>query len=357
MKKTLIFIFIATLFCSLVCNKIEAKTNSSNNIKISNKYFSVYLNNNVKGKYIVKKQKNGIFIYDKSSLKAGFNGLAFGVKMYKNPSEHANMPGGRKIGELTDKKGIIYDMVLIQPTEVQYDYINGKPESYDILYRSGETINKTIVGTKKTRYYNDRGMKGEELYKQVLQKHLRAIKEKWDSIKLEQENMSCMYNVLSQEKDNPADKIGYAYYDTNGDGIDELFIGEIAQGNCKGVINDIYNMVDRKPAHVVSGGSRNRYYVCDKAFICNEYSSGASERGWNIYVLLDNSTELYPQVGFKYDEYTNKQNPWFISYNFTENVWENVSEKTIKERKAVFEKYERFDYIPFSSLNDKEYNN
>ena len=49
MKKTLIFIFIATLFCSLVCNKIEAKTNSSNNIKISNKYFSVYLNNNVKG--------------------------------------------------------------------------------------------------------------------------------------------------------------------------------------------------------------------------------------------------------------------------------------------------------------------
>ncbi len=353
MKKILIFT-LTIIISSLFCNSITAETdNSNNNIKISNKYFSFYLSDNIKGKYIVKKKKDGIFIYDKSSAKAGFGGFAFGIKPYKNPSEYANMPGGQKIGELTDKKGIVYDMVLIQPTDVQYDYVNGKSESYDILYRLGENINKTIAGTAKTKYYNDKGMKGEDLYKQVLQKHHQAIKEKWDSIKLEQENMSYMYNVLSNENDNPADKIGYAYYDSNGDGIDELFIGEIAQGNFKGVVYDIYTMVDRKPAHVVSGGARNRYYVCDKSFICNEYSSGALESGWNIYALLGNSTELYPQVGFKYDGYTNKQNPWFLSYNFTENVWENVSEKTFKERKAVFETYKCFDYIPFSTLSDK----
>lgn len=353
MKKRLSFIITVTIFCLLAWNNIEAETDGSNDIKISNKYFSISLSGDVKGKYKAKKKQDEIFIYDKASVKAGFDGLAFGVKMYKNPSEHANMPGGRKIGELVDKEGIVYDTVLIQPTEVQYDYVNGKPESYDILYRSGETVNKTIAGTKKAKYYNDRGMKGEELYKQILQKHLKAIDEKWDLIKLGQENMSYMYTVLSRENDNVADKIGYAYYDSNGDGIDELFIGEIAEGNYKGIVYDIYTMVDRTPAHVVSGGARNRYFVCNKSFICNEYSSGATESGWNIYILLDNSTELFPQIGFKYDEYTNKQNPWFLSYVFTEDVWESVSETKFKERKAVFEKYERFDYIPLSSLRDK----
>ena len=156
--------------------------------------------------------------------------------------------------------------------------------------------------------------------------------------------MSYMYNLT--------DKIGYIYYDINVDGIDELLIGEIADGDWKGVIYDIYTMVDRKPQHVISGGSRNRYYVCDNSFICNEYSSGANESGVRVFNLVENSTELFPQVSFKYDGYTNKNKPWFLSYgsNVEEDRWENVDEKTFKERKSVFEKYERFDFIPLKSL-------
>ena len=96
-----------------------------------------------------------------------------------------------------------------------------------------------------------------------------------------------MYNLI------PRNKIGYAYYDINADGIEELIFGEIAQGKLKGVIYDIYTMVDRKPQHVISGGNRNRYYICDNSFVCNEYSSGANESGVRIYILVENSTELY----------------------------------------------------------------
>lgn len=351
MKKGLITLMSLMILCAGILAPSFAS--DKKDIKVSNKLFSITLPQEVKKAYIAKKENNGLFIYDKKSKKAGYGGFAFGVEAYKDPSKHAMMPGGQKIGELVDKNGTIYDMVLIQPTDVQYDYENGAPDSYGILYRAGDDVNETIQGVKNAQYYNGRGMKGKDLYKEVLNKHIKAIKEKWDSSKLEQENMSYMYNVLSKEKGNIYDKIGYAFYDSNGDGIDELFIGEIAQGQLKGVAYDIYTMVDRKPVHVISGGARNRYYACDNSFICNEYSGGAKESGTLVYIIVENSTELFPQVGFKYDAYENPKNPYFLSYNFDKNVWENVSLTKFNERKAVFEKYERFEYIPFSSLLKK----
>ena len=185
-------------------------------------------------------------------------------------------------------------------------------------------------------------MKGKDLYNDILEKHKIALIEKWDSSKLEKENMSYMYNII------PQNKIGYAYYDINADGIEELVIGEITEGNRKGIIYDIYTMVDRKPQHVISGGQRNGYYVCDDTFVCRQYSSGALESGVDVYNLVENSTELFPQVSFKYDGYENSKNPYYISYG--DDKWENYSEKEFNERKKSFEKYERFDFIPLKDV-------
>lgn len=349
MKK--VFSLMLSVFISiLMINGATAKEHTTKT-EVSNRLFAFNMPKDTEGTYTVEKKNKGINIYDKHSKKAGFGGFAFGIRAYKNPSDHANLPGGKKIGELVDKHGNVYDMVLKYPTDVQFDYVNNNMETYKKLYDYGEHV--TITGKNKAKYYKDRGMKGEDLYKDVLAKHLRAIDEKWESPKLEEENMSYMYNVISKTTDKTADKIGYAFYDVNGDGIEELFIGEIAEGEWKGVIYDIYTMVDRKPTHVASGGSRNRYYVSDDNFICNEYSSGANESGWLIYNLVENSKELFPQVGFKYDGYENKKNPWFISYEFYRNKWENVSKQTFDERKRVFNKYTRFEYTPLSHLRGK----
>ena len=350
MKKNLFYIvvLVITFVCSNYAYAIDCHNDKK--IKISNKNFSLILPNNIKGTYIVKKKKDSIFIYDKISKKAGFGGLAFGIKIYEKPSEHAMMPGGRKIGELTDKNSKLYDMVLIQPTDVQYDYTKPVINSYYNLYSLGNNDKYVINGKNGNKYQKNQGMKGQYLYKDILTKHIKAINEKWNSAKLEKENMSYMYNVLSKTNKNVLNKVGYIYDDINGDGIEELLIGEIAQDNWKGVIYDIYTMVDRKPVHVISGGTRNRYFVCDEAFLCNEYSLGAKESGWLVYILVENSTELFPQVGFKYDAYQNSKNAWFISYDFKNDKWENVSEKIFKERKAIFDKYKRFDYIPLSKF-------
>lgn len=307
-----------------------------------NKLFSISMPEELDGVYEVKTEKDKISFYHKASKKAGYGGFAFGIKAYKNPADHAVLPGSKKIGELADKKGNLYDVVVKHPTDVQYDYIQSPkpPKSFKMLYEIGDNVN--IIGVKGSTYFKNQGMKGEDLYKSVLEKHIKAINQKWDSEKLEAENMSYMYNIIDSK-----DKIGYTYYDVNADGIDELLIGEIAEGSWKGVVYDIYTMVNRKPQHVASGGSRDRYYICNGSFVCNEYSAGAKESGVGVYILVENSTKLFPQVNFKFDEYENPENPYFIAYS--DNKWENVTEKTFNERKKVFEKYERFDFTPLKN--------
>ena len=346
MKKKLIITIVFILIAANI--NVSAKQKNPKPLKVKNSLFEITLPEEFKGTYKATVTKDRICIYDKESQKAGFGGFAFGIKAYKNPADHAVLPGSKKIGELTGKgkKGDLYDIVLKFPTDVQYDYTKGvnPPEVYKALYDYGNEVD--IQGRKGSIYFKNQGMKGEDLYAEVLNKHITAIKEKWDSAKLERKNMSYMYNIV------PKDKIGYVYYDVNVDGIDELLIGEIADGAWKGVIYDIYTMVNRTPRHVISGGARDRYYVCDNSFICNEFSSGAIENGMRVYHLVENSTELCPQVSFKYDGYKDKKNPWFLSYGseMTEDKWENVDENTFKERKKVFEKYERFDFTPISQF-------
>ena len=351
--KKIFFLGFLVILANLCCFSFSKDCTDT---VINYKLFSITIPKEFNGQYCVKKSSNAIMIFDKKSKKAGFGGFAFGIRMYKTPSEHALLPGGRKIGELTDKKGNLYDMVLKHPTDVQYDYTKGEdiPDSYKKLYYFGELVE--IKGIKGATYYKNQGMKGEDLYKEVLKKHITAIKEKWDSKKLEQENMSYMYNVIAcgfgnKTKDVPQkvlEKVGYIFYDVNADGIDELFIGEISDGERKGIIYDIYTMVDREPKHVVSGGNRERYFVCDDVFICQEASGGANESLVRIYNLVENTTELFPQVSFKYDGYQNPFRPWFLSY--AEEKWENVPETVYQDRKSVFVRYSRFEFIPSSKV-------
>ncbi len=337
-------IFLLIVTANITCAGNYTSEHAGTTIK--NNLFSITLPQKIDGTYEIKKANDKISLYHTDSKKAGFGGFAFGIKAYKNPADHAVLPGSRKIGELRDRKGVLYDIVLKHPTDVQYDYTKDSkaPESFKILYDLGD--NADIKGVNGSKYFENQGTKGKDLYKNILEKHLTAINEKWDSAKLEQENMSYMYNII------PKNKIGYTYYDVNADGIEELLIGEIGNGTWKGVIYDIYTMVNREPKHVTSGGSRNRYYVCDNSFICNEYSSGALESGVRVYNLVENSTELYPQVNFKYDGYENPKNPYFLSYS--DEKWENVSKAAYYERKKIFDKYEYFNFTPLNKFKTEK---
>ena len=93
--------------------------------------------------------------------------------------------------------------------------------------------------------------------------------------------------------------IGFAYTDTDKDGIDELYVGTLKDDELKGSIYDIYTMVDGVPTHIVSGTARDRYYVYMNSFIVNEYSAGAKEYAKIVYALEPNSNQMVYQWATK----------------------------------------------------------
>ncbi|MCR5788990.1 MAG: hypothetical protein K6G83_03800 [Lachnospiraceae bacterium] len=322
-------------------------------LTVSNGLFSVTLPPEAAGLFVAETTDDGITIYEKEANEAGYGGYAFGIAAYKEPSEYA---GGMdmKVGEFTDGDGTLYDIVVQYPSDIQYDYTKYEdvPQNYLLLTDSMEDVAKTVAGADgKGTFVWGGGTKGEDLYPEVLAELVTAITEGYDANRLEEEGMSSMYYAMSTASDGDVlDSVGYAFYDTNHDGVDELLVGEIADGDWKGVVYDIYTMVDREPAHVLSGWDRSRYYALKSGMVINEYSGGAAMSGWDVFDIEPNTTEILPQVSFKVDEYENEDAPWFISYDNGE-TWESVPEEEFTEFLSRFQDYMRFDYTPLSEFS------
>ena len=255
----------------------------------------------LKNTYNIEKDDNGIFIYEKISQNQGLGGFAFGLKLFKNPKDYSDMTGNKKLGELTDSKGIIYDMVLLRPTEIQCE--KELQKKYNALYNSINNIE--IKGINGNKYVKNQGMKGEDLYKEIL-------------------------------KNYKQNKAGYIYYDINKDGIDELIIGS------KDRIYDIYTMENRYPVRVLSSDETD-YFICKDMFLCKD-SSSQNEKITQVYILNRNSSELYPQITFITDF-----KKYYIKYGNSQKK-EEISEKLFKKRKNTFKKHKRFNFIQFGEF-------
>lgn len=330
MIKKLAFIF---LFLFLNCLSTQAIENKD--IEISNKYFSFIMPESTQGTYSVEKMDNGIYICEKISAKSKMGGFAFGIKIFKYPNEYVDIPNSKKLGELKDTKGTLYDVVLLRPSEIQYEDGEEIQKNYNQLYEYGNNVE--IKGINGNKYFKNQGMKGEDLYREILKKYKTAIENNWDSKKFEQENLGYMYPVLEKTNKDLLKKIGYAYYDINLDGIDELFIGQ------KYSIFDVYTMINRRPEHVISGGDVDKYFISYDSFLCNEYSSKQNEQITKIFVLGQNTTELNPTITF----IRNGKSRYFVYGN--SNVKEEVSKKLFSERIKMFKK-DKLNFIPLSEF-------
>ena len=364
--KVLSLIIMATMFITACQNnkKVEETTvapetttaAASSSPVLSNDIFKIDMPSKFDGLYNTEVNDHTINFYDKEQIAAGNSGWLFGIQAFEKSEEWAGGPV-EKFGELTLNNGKLYDIIISYPTESQYGFssdgtIKEMPAKYKSMYDARFEIASNVSGNNGEKIAVGAGAKGENLYQDILNKHLTAIKEDWDADKLEKEKMSSMYAVAKAGGDVMT-TVGYAYKDINVDGIDELLIGEIDDDG-KGMIFDIYTMVDRKPTHVISGWDRNRYYVLDGGLVRNEYSDGANSSGVNIYNLTSNSTELLLQVAFKYDGYVDEKKPWFKSYDSGKddnNNWESIEESEYNELDNRFSNISKVDYKPFSTLN------
>ena len=342
---TAIFVALALVSCKggKVDDNVIISEEGINSKLVSNELFGFNLPVSYEKLCTTETTDHSITIYDKESVDKGNPGMLFGIYLYETPSEWSTGPF-EKVGEITigDK---LYDVVLLYATESQFGFDTMEmPENYKKLYDARFEIVRNIVGKNGEKFEYQKGTKGKDLYNDILNKYIKAIKEEWDSTKLENENMSPMVNVMKSTGLDVFSTLGYAYKDINIDGVEELLIGDVESN----VIYDVYTMVDRKVSHVVSGWDRNRFYLVD-SLIVNEYSNGANESGTIVYNLLSNSTELFFQLGFKYDGYENEEKPYFISYNENngEILWENVDKDNYDEMSNRFNDYLKIDYMAF----------
>ena len=318
----------------------------------SNKYFEITIPEDVVDLAEVQVDDDCINIYDKESRDAGFGGLIVTLWAVPVPKEYAGGPY-MKIGELKNDSNDICDMVRGEATEIQWDYnVEEMPENFKKLVDSVDTIIASIKGTNGFEYAEGAGTKGADLYASVLAKYVTAVNEGWDANKYEEEGMSSQFvEVTEYAEGDKLAAIGFTYVDLNYDGIDELLVGEFGEDAWKGVIYDVYTMVDGTPAHVVSGTARDRYFSFDNDFLVNEWSGGADESGIDVYALMSNDTELVYQFGYKYDGYDDADNPWYQSYDGKE--YEKIDEDTYNSScKGVTDNYVRFDYTPLSENED-----
>jgi len=318
---------------------------------LSNGLFTITVPKKADGLYLAYATDNSIGLYDKAANADGFGGYVFSIQAYSDPAQYG---GGLdlKVGEIRNGD-TTYDMTVMEATDVQWDYNKSPdmPESYSTIYSCKEDVIASIKPVDGGEFVAGGGTSGEELYGDVIDQFKKAISEGWDGEKLEKNKMSSMYYAIAQYDGgaNAMQSIGYAFVDLNSDGVDELCVGEISDGDWKGVIYDIYTMVDRKPTHVVSGYERDRYYALKGGIILNEASGGAELTETVSYYLEPNSTEMIPQIAVKYDSYDDEANPWYKSNNYEKGEWEKITEDEYNEYVQRISDVIRFDYTPFGN--------
>ena len=317
----------------------------------SNDYFEITIPSDLADIARIDVESDTIGVYDKASYEAGFGGFDFSIWAAGAAMDFAGGPY-IKIGELSNDEGKILDVIKGSPTEVQWDYnAPDMPADFKKIDDASGKIIDSIKGINGYTYTEGAGMKGEDLYGEIVDKYVKAVNEGWDAAKYEEEGMSPeIFGCAVNAPGNPLDAIGVAYQDVNVDGIDEMFVVPLeAEKDFKGVAYDIYTMVDHKPANVVSGTSRNRYFDYENAFISREWSGGAGCYGVDVYALMTNSTEMIYQYGYKIDAYENEEKPWFISYDG--KIYDNVTEEEYNERANDEKGKVNLEYKPLSEVS------
>lgn len=133
---------------------------------------------------------------------------------------------------------------------------------------------------------------------------------------------------------------GYRIADLDGDGTDELLLGE---GN---VVYDLYTVSDGSLLHVLSGWERNRYYLCENGEIANESSSGAADSAWEYYAFDGLRLSLAEAV--LYDGNRDPEHPWFYTDGQSLKQEVPISETQADAVRGSYP-YEDPGFLPFVS--------
>ncbi len=139
---------------------------------------------------------------------------------------------------------------------------------------------------------------------------------------------------------------GYYLFDVDGNGMDELIIGENGESDTwNGVIYEMYTIENDQLVRVLSGWERNRYYLCENSVIAKEGSGGAANSTYEYYNF--SGSEMTLREAVIYDAWVDVDHPWFYSTVGDEAAQgEAITEEKAYEIMAGYQ-HVVIDYISF----------
>lgn len=192
-------------------------------------------------------------------------------------------------------------------------------------------------------------------YKVVLDKYYLALSEGWGPATMMENGINYMLSQYG-DTDMLADT-GYYIGDLDGDGVDELVIGNIGDNDfVVNMIYDFYTMGDDGLELQFSGTERNRLYMCDNGIFINEGSSSAAHSE-TLYYKLENSA-FYFEEAVIFDSEMDPEANWFYTVDYSMER-EKMKPVTSEEATDFIEEREshvtRPNYIPFTDYPNQEW--
>ncbi len=176
----------------------------------------------------------------------------------------------------------------------------------------------------------------EQLYAPILEKYRTALSQDYDMGQLRDAglNYMCAYHDDTSE-------IGYAFLDVDQNGIPELFIGEISEGD---YFFDYYTIIEGTSILVAQSSERDRYYLCADGAIANEGSSSAFD-SFSAYYTVGAQGQLILSEAVIYDENYSSDCAWYSTSAISA---EGASPLSWERVELIYKKHE---YVPIEYVS------
>lgn len=146
----------------------------------------------------------------------------------------------------------------------------------------------------------------EQIYSEILDMYYYKIDAGWD----DSEDVSDLFLVPYSDVKKLSDA-GYVFLDLDNNGVSELLVSSVEAAE-RGVIYDLYTYSDGEIIHILTGGERYIYSLCNDNSIYYEGSGGAALSSNENYVISGDGVSLSLREIVLYDEYKDEDNPWFF---------------------------------------------
>ena len=292
---------------------------------------------------------SSVSFFEKLSHEKFGGGHVGTIALFESVQEYGYIPNYGRGGQIALEDGKTLDVVLIYPSDVQFDI--GNQESTDNYGLIRDAFDKQIVPSLQCEgavYTPQEQLDTSSVYSSILETLKADIEEGKDPAGFEEDDFSYLYSLAASTEAEPLKAVGAQFLDINGDGYDELLIGQ--PGNP--AVYDLYTQLDGEVIHVFSGGERDVYSLAGwggNPSIRNSASGGADITIITFYVLEPSNGELFTQVTFTYDAQTDPDHPFMVSYGEGLDP-EPLSEEDWNERQANFGTEVQPAYIALADL-------